>query len=93
LTYRELAARKVDILLAAGNEPALRAAKPQKISTLPPITELRAGVLAGFHPSTLVVLRVSVRWCCPVNVTPALQPVNVPTCHDDPREGARGRRS
>ena len=26
LTYRELAARKVDILLAAGNEPALRAA-------------------------------------------------------------------
>jgi len=27
LTYRELAARKVDILLAAGNEPALRAAR------------------------------------------------------------------
>src|ERR1700752_370146 len=26
-TYRELAARKVDILLAAGNEPALRAAR------------------------------------------------------------------
>jgi putative ABC transport system substrate-binding protein len=26
LTYRELAARKVDIMLAAGNEPALRAA-------------------------------------------------------------------
>src|SRR5213083_488405 len=25
LTYRELAARKVDIMLAAGNEPALRA--------------------------------------------------------------------
>jgi putative tryptophan/tyrosine transport system substrate-binding protein len=27
LTYRELAARKVDIMLAAGNEPALRAAR------------------------------------------------------------------
>jgi putative tryptophan/tyrosine transport system substrate-binding protein len=27
LTYRELAARKLDILLAAGNEPALRAAR------------------------------------------------------------------
>jgi putative tryptophan/tyrosine transport system substrate-binding protein len=27
LTYRELAARKVDIMLAAGNEPALRAAQ------------------------------------------------------------------
>src|SRR5215467_8833986 len=27
LTYRELAARNVDILLAAGNEPALRAAR------------------------------------------------------------------
>ena len=27
LTYRELAARKTDILLAAGNEPALRAAR------------------------------------------------------------------
>jgi putative ABC transport system substrate-binding protein len=27
LTYRELAARKVDLLLAAGNEPALRAAR------------------------------------------------------------------
>src|SRR5215471_16581187 len=27
LTYRELAARKVDILLAAGNEPALQAAR------------------------------------------------------------------
>ena len=27
LTYRELSARKVDILLAAGNEPALRAAR------------------------------------------------------------------
>ena len=27
LTYREVAARKVDILLAAGNEPALRAAR------------------------------------------------------------------
>ncbi len=27
LTYRELASRKVDILLAAGNEPALRAAR------------------------------------------------------------------
>jgi putative tryptophan/tyrosine transport system substrate-binding protein len=27
VTYRELAARKVDILLAAGNEPALRAAR------------------------------------------------------------------
>jgi putative tryptophan/tyrosine transport system substrate-binding protein len=27
LTYRELAARKMDILLAAGNEPALRAAR------------------------------------------------------------------
>ena len=27
LTYRELVARKVDILLAAGNEPALRAAQ------------------------------------------------------------------
>jgi putative tryptophan/tyrosine transport system substrate-binding protein len=26
-TYRELAARKVDIMLAAGNEPALRAAR------------------------------------------------------------------
>ena len=26
-TYRELVARKVDILLAAGNEPALRAAR------------------------------------------------------------------
>src|SRR5215813_6573256 len=27
VTYRELAARKVDVLLAAGNEPALRAAR------------------------------------------------------------------
>src|SRR5947208_16220876 len=27
LTYRQLAARKVDIMLAAGNEPALRAAR------------------------------------------------------------------
>ena len=27
LTYQELAARKVDIMLAAGNEPALRAAR------------------------------------------------------------------
>src|SRR3984893_3994063 len=27
LTYRELAARKVDIMLAGGNEPALRAAR------------------------------------------------------------------
>src|SRR6266540_3787433 len=27
LTYRELAARKVDIMLAAGNEPAMRAAR------------------------------------------------------------------
>jgi putative tryptophan/tyrosine transport system substrate-binding protein len=27
LTYRELAGRKVDILLATGNEPALRAAR------------------------------------------------------------------
>jgi putative tryptophan/tyrosine transport system substrate-binding protein len=27
LTYRELAMRKVDIMLAAGNEPALRAAR------------------------------------------------------------------
>src|SRR5215831_16805831 len=27
VTYRELATRKVDVLLAAGNEPALRAAR------------------------------------------------------------------
>jgi putative tryptophan/tyrosine transport system substrate-binding protein len=27
ITYRELAARKVDIMLAAGNKPALRAAR------------------------------------------------------------------
>ena len=32
LTYRELAARKVDILLAAGNEPALRAARAARVS-------------------------------------------------------------
>jgi putative ABC transport system substrate-binding protein len=33
LTYRELAARKVDIMLAAGNEPALRAARAAAAST------------------------------------------------------------
>ena len=33
LTYRELVARKVDILLAAGNEPALRAARAARAST------------------------------------------------------------
>ena len=32
LTYRELAARKVDILLAAGNEPALRAARAARVT-------------------------------------------------------------
>jgi putative ABC transport system substrate-binding protein len=33
LTYRELSARKVDILLAAGNEPALRAARAARDAT------------------------------------------------------------
>src|SRR5262249_36847872 len=33
VTYRELAARKVDVLLAAGNEPALRAARSARGAT------------------------------------------------------------
>jgi ABC-type uncharacterized transport system substrate-binding protein len=33
LTYRELVARKVDILIAAGNEPALRAARAARDAT------------------------------------------------------------
>ncbi len=33
LTYRELVARKVDILMAAGNEPALRAARAARDAT------------------------------------------------------------
>jgi putative ABC transport system substrate-binding protein len=35
LTYRELAARKVDIMLAAGNEPALRAAQAAAGGAIP----------------------------------------------------------
>jgi ABC-type uncharacterized transport system substrate-binding protein len=35
LTYRELVARKVDILLAAGNEPALRAARAARGDATP----------------------------------------------------------
>src|SRR3984893_3874989 len=40
LTYRELAARKVDIMLAAGNEPALRAARAASGAT--PIVSSRS---------------------------------------------------